>query len=165
MKPTLLLRPLEVNDEPVLWEMLMHAVQESSVEALKANPDLARYVLNWGRKGDLGLIAKQDAVAVGAVWVRLWSTADRGYGYVADDIPELAIAVVPPRRGQGIGTALLVKLLQLAESNFPAVCLSIREDNPALKLYKRAGFVPVAGSEVKNRTGSVSFTMLYRSKM
>jgi hypothetical protein len=31
----------------------------------------------------------------GAAWCRLLSGADRGYGYVADDIPEVALAVSP----------------------------------------------------------------------
>ncbi|EDX85004.1 acetyltransferase, GNAT family [Synechococcus sp. PCC 7335] len=162
MKANFLVSPLEVDDEPVLWEMLMHAAHESSVEAVKANPDLAQYVLEWGRAGDLGVIAKQDKAAVGAAWVRLWSAENQGYGYVSDDIPELAIAVVPRMRGQGIGTVLLSKILQLARPHFPAVCLSIRQDNPALRLYERTGFVKFAGSEVTNRAGGVSFTMLYR---
>jgi len=33
--------------------------------------------------------------------------ADRGYGYVANDIPELALAVAPEHRGRGLGSSLI----------------------------------------------------------
>ena len=151
-----------IEDESTLWVMLMCAARESPLAMVKANPDLARYVSGWGRKGDLGVIAAQDKTAVGAAWIRLWTENDCGYGYVAEDVPELAIAVTPEMRGKGIGSALLTKVLELAQSEFSAVCLSVRDDNPALRLYKRVGFARVAGSEVTNRTGTVSFTMLRR---
>lgn len=140
--------------------MLMYAAHESSVVAVKANPDLARYVENWCRKGDMGVMAEVDK-PVGAAWLRLWSKDNRGYGYLAEDIPELAIALLPDYRGQGIGTALLKHVLHSAKERYPAVSLSIRADNPALRLYQRLGFRPVAGTEVVNRTGGRSFSMVY----
>lgn len=152
----------KAEDTETLWTMLMYAAHESSLATVKANPDLSRYVSGWGRKGDMGVIAKQGETAIGAAWIRLWTQEDRGYGYVADDIPELAIAVLPGHRAEGIGTALLSKILELAQTEFLAVCLSIRGDNPALRLYERVEFVRVANSEVINRTGNISFTMLHR---
>lgn len=158
------IRPVSIEDVDTLWIMLMYAAHESSLRAVKTNPNSARYVAGWRRKGDLGVIAEQDAVAVGAAWVRLWSEDDRGYGYISDDIPELAIAVASEVRGKGIGTALLARILEIARPEFSAVCLSTRTDNPVLRLYERTGFVPVEGSEVMNRTGGSSLTMLYRFK-
>ncbi len=154
------MRSLKTQDEEALWLMLTHAAHESSIDTVKANSDLARYVEGWGRNGDMGCICEQDELPIGAAWLRLWSAKNRGYGYVDERIPELAIAVIPTSRGQGIGTALLTRTLTAAKGTFPAVSLSIRSDNPALKLYKRLGFEPVLGSEVTNRTGSVSFTMI-----
>ncbi len=142
----------------------MYAAHESSLVAVKTNTDSARYVTGWGKKGDVGVIAEQDTVAVGAAWVRLWSEDNRGYGYITDDIPELAIAVSPKIRGRGVGTALLNKILELAQPEFSAICLSTQTENPALRLYRRIGFVRVEGSEVINRTGDCSLTMLYRFK-
>ena len=138
----------------------MHAAHESALTEVKQNPDLAKYVQAWGQYGDVGVIAEQKKTALGAAWLRLWSTDNRGYGYVADDIPELAIAVIPTMRGKGIGSALLEKLLSLAVTQFPAISLSIRANNPALRLYERHGFLPVSGSEVTNRAGSVSLSMI-----
>lgn len=159
------IRSLELKDESMLLAMLMHAAHEFSVATVKANPDLMRYVRDWGRYGDVGIIAEVDGKVIGAAWLRLWSKGDRGYGYLNDQTPELAIALVPEYRGQGIGTALLKQLLAITQPKFSAICLSIRADNPALRLYERLGFVPVAGTEVTNRTGSTSFTMLYRFDM
>jgi GNAT superfamily N-acetyltransferase len=155
------IRALQLKDAVILPTMLMYAAHESSVGAIATNPDLFRYIKDWGRAGDQGMIAEQNGRAIGAAWLRLWPFTDKGYGYLAEDIPELAIALIPEARAQGIGTALLKQTLALASAEFRAVCLSTRSDNPALKLYERVGFVPVAGTEVTNRIGSVSFTMVY----
>lgn len=141
--------------------MLTHAAHESSLQRVKVNPDLTRYVEGWGRAGDFGVVVEQQTIPVGAAWVRLWDKDDHGYGYVADEIPELAIALLPNHCAQGLGTQLLTQLLVIAKPYFPAVSLSIRADNPALRLYQRVGFVPVVGSEVVNREGGRSFTMIY----
>lgn len=154
------IRRLTAMDESVLWVMLMHAAHEASLATVKSNPDLVRYVGGWGRTGDLGFVVERDGFAVGAAWLRLWPEDSRGYGYVADEVPELAIAVIPDMRGQGVGTALLSQIVQAATPLFPAISLSIRADNPALRLYQRSGFVAVPGSEVINREGGRSFNML-----
>ncbi|MGC1307776.1 MAG: GNAT family N-acetyltransferase [Phormidesmis sp.] len=156
------IRAARTQDVPVLWTMLMYAAHESSVAVVKTNPDLARYVRGWGKAGAVGAIAEQSGTAVGAAWLCLWSSDNKGYGYVSDEIPELAIAVLPAFRAQGIGTALLKQVLAMAQNHFPAVSLSIRVDNPALRLYERTAFVLVPKSEVTNRTGSVSATMVCR---
>ena len=165
MDSKFLVRSLNTNDQSILWTMLMYAARESSLETVKANSEIARYVLGWGRDGDLGVVVEHGKVAIGAAWVRLWSKGDHGYGYIADDIPELAIAVVPEARGKGVGTVLLLEALALCQSQFSAVCLSTRTSNPALRLYERTGFIRVSGSEVTNRTGGVSLTMLYKFGM
>ncbi len=158
------IRLLGSQDEPILWEMLMYAAHESSLRAVKANPDLIRYVENWGRIGDTGVVIEQESVPIGAAWLRLWPSDEKGYGYINDNIPELAIALLPNFRGLGIGTKLLKQILTIAQDHFPAVSLSIRADNPALRLYQRIGFMPVADSEVINRTGGRSFTMTCQLK-
>lgn len=155
------LRDLKTADCPVLWTMLMYAARESSVAAVKANPDAARYVRGWGRVGDRGVVADMDGLSVGAAWLRLWSDGDHGYGYLSDEIPELAIALLPDYRAQGIGTALLKQILSTARRSYPGIGLSVRSDNPALRLYQRLGFEPVAGTETINQAGGRSFSMLY----
>lgn len=153
------IRSLTLEDEPVIWEMLLYAAHETSMAALQ-HPLLARYAAGWGRASDQGYGAWQGAKPIGAAWLRVWSGEDKGFGYVRDDIPELSIGIAPDYRGQGVGTHLLSQLLASAEGHFPAVSLSVRGDNLAVNLYQRAGFIPVPGSEILNRTSSVSFNMI-----
>ncbi|MEL7334143.1 MAG: GNAT family N-acetyltransferase [Cyanobacteria bacterium J06560_2] len=160
MADSLTIKAATLQDEPTLWTMLMHAAHETSLSAVKSNPELVRYVSGWGRSGDLGVIAEKRETAVGAAWLRIWPEDSRGYGFVANEVPELAIAVISEMRGQGVGTDLLSQIIQAATSQFPAISLSIRSDNPALRLYKRFGFVAVTGSEVINREGGRSFNMI-----
>ena len=153
-------------DEPFLWEMLFEAAHmaeegETSIQVVMNHPEIAKYVKGWGRAGDLGFkaIASANQQPIGAAWVRLFTREDQGYGYVDDATPELAIAVLPEHRGQGVGTQLLTHLLEAAKLAYPAVSLSTRATNPALHLYQRFHFKAVDRSEVINRTGGTSFTM------
>lgn len=60
-----------------------------------------------------------------------------------DDIHVLDIAVIPERRGEGIGTALLKAILAEAEESHRTVTLYVEQFNPAQRLYQRLGFQPV----------------------
>lgn len=158
------LRPIQASDEAFLWQMLfyaahMHEEVGKTVADARQNPDLAKYVTNWGRPGDLGLIAMRNDTAepIGAVWVRLYVGADKAYSPASDDTPELAMAVHPDYTGQGIGTRLLQHLIAAARTHYPALALNVRADNPALRLYERLGFVVV--NEMVNRVGGVSYDM------
>jgi ribosomal protein S18 acetylase RimI-like enzyme len=156
----MILRPLTLEDQPIVWQMLMYAAHEPTLTSVKNQPCLSRYAAGWGRAGDMGVIALEDQQAMGAAWLRLWPAEDKGFGYVDNSVPELAIAVLPAYRGQGIGTQLLKSVLAVAPAVYPAVSLSVRDDNPAIRLYQRVGFVKVEQSEVSNRTGGASFTMI-----
>lgn len=153
------IRPATREDESFLWEMLAEAAHEPSAGAVFANPGTARYVEGWGREGDLGFVAVASGGTLGAAWLRLLRGDGGGYGYVDDDTPELALAVRPNYRGVGVGTRLLTCLLKAAGSNYHSVSLSVRTDNPALRLYERLGFEPIPGSEKENRAGGSSITM------
>ena len=160
------MRAAVVRDEPFLWRMLLEAAhagdEVDGVEALMGIPELARYVDGWGRPSDLGAIASWHGEPVGAAWLRLLVGDDAAYGYVDDNTPELAIAVDPAHTGQGIGGALLTELLLDAERMFAAVSLSVRDDNPARRLYERFGFRPVDDRGQENRAGGRSITMVRR---
>ena len=158
------IRSITTKDEPIVWEMLQYASHESSLEAVKKQPCLAVYASNWGRFGDLGCLATKDGLNLGMAWLRLWQNQAKGFGYVSNEIPELAIAVLPGYRGKGIGTNLLTQVLAMARKDFLGVSLNIREDNPVLKLYERFGFVKVPASEFINRTGGASFNMIRKFK-
>jgi ribosomal protein S18 acetylase RimI-like enzyme len=156
-------RLARAEDAPFLLTMLFHAAQAHDVpgarpEHLLANPALARYVVGFGRPGDLGVVAEAERGPVGAAWLRLLTGDDRGYGWVDDDTPELSIAVAPDFVGRGLGTHMLRELLDHARGRYPKISLSVRRDNPARRLYLRLGFAPI--EEVTNRVGGRSETML-----
>ncbi len=155
----MLLRPLTVNDEPLLWHFLMLAAHESELQIVQSNSSLARYVTGWGRAGDSGFVAFEENEAIGAAWLRLWRGGDKGFGWLSDDVPELAMAVSPAWRARSVGTQLVNAVLQDARGYYRAVSLSVREDNPAVRLYERVGFTKVSGSETVNRVGGTSFIM------
>jgi ribosomal protein S18 acetylase RimI-like enzyme len=112
-------------------------------------PEIAKYVDGWGRLGDLGLIAvdSTENQPIGAIWMRLFTESQKGYGYVADNVPELGIALFPEYRGRGIGSVLLRRALEIAGATYHAISLSVSVDNPARRLYERFGFEPVEISE------------------
>jgi GNAT superfamily N-acetyltransferase len=102
---------------------------------------VSRYVRGWGRPGDTAVIAIADGFPVGAAWYRVFRTAEPGYGFVDEQTPELAIAVVPSKRGHGIGEQLLQALLARARAaGYARISLSVEPGNPARKLYERHGF-------------------------
>ena len=78
--------------------------------------DLTHLLADFGRPGDAGLVAEHAGRPLGATWFRLWTKEVHSYGFVDASTPELAIAVSQAERGQGVGTALLSRLLELARS-------------------------------------------------
>jgi ribosomal protein S18 acetylase RimI-like enzyme len=153
------IRPLTKEDERALWEMLAHAAQEPTMEAVMNHPALARYVEGWGRAHDIGSIAIEASRPIGAAWLRRWTGQDRGFGYIDDAIPELAIAVLPLYRGQGVGTRLLSHLLETARFTHPSISLAVRATNRAARLYERLGFEKVKGSEMFDPRSGWSYKM------
>lgn len=129
-----------------------------------ADPRYAMYLDGWPRPGDHGLIAEQTVVGepgrsepgghdeqaeqggepLGAAWYRAFDGDVRGHGFVAEDVPELAIAVVASRRGEGIGRQLQLGLVEAsAAQGFPALSLAVNKGNPARALYASVGFAVV----------------------
>ena len=148
-----IIRPLTQADEPLLLEMLYHAIYVPEGQALPKPgvlnaPEIARYVSDWGQAGDGGFFAldAEGKEAIGAAWIRLLRGDNKGFGYVDDATPELSVAVLPEYRGQGIGTALLTELLRIASVHHDAVSLSVDAGNPALRLHERLGFDVVGAS-------------------
>ncbi|HYX77239.1 MAG TPA: GNAT family N-acetyltransferase [Gaiellaceae bacterium] len=131
------------RDVPFLRDMLRHAFYWRTPVG-DEEPPLTRYVNAWGRPGDRSLIVFDDYVPVGAAWYRLFTSEDAGFGFIDERTPELAIAVVPSRRGRGFGHELLAGLMTCARKDgFDAVSLSVAKDNPAVHLYEKYGFEPV----------------------
>lgn len=135
-----MLRPAEIHDVRFLRDMLRHAYHWR-IDEDRERP-VYRYVRNWGRPGDAGVIALEGAHAYGAAWFRLFTAAEPGFGFVDERTPELTLAIVPSRRGRGAGRELLEALLARArDDGFAAISLSAEHGQTAF--YERFGFEPV----------------------
>jgi len=142
-------RPAGIEDFTFLATMLGEAAvwrpdkPTPTAEQVMADARYALYLAGWPRQGDYGVVAEQDE-PVGAAWYRTYTEANHGYGFIAEDVPELSIAVIASRRREGIGRRLLIELIgaSVAQGYF-ALSLSVAENNPARRLYASTGFVPV----------------------
>lgn len=152
------IRPATNLDEAFLVDMVYQALyvppgHEPFPRSVLEAPEIAHYAKGFGvHRDDTGLVAEAASTRIGAAWVRLFRGANRGFGYVDDDTPELTIAVKPEWRGHGVGTALMTGLIEVV----PRISLSSDPRNPATRLYERLGFELVADN-------GTSITMLRRS--
>ena len=133
------------QDARFLRDMLRHALYwRERIPGSRTS----RYVRGWGRPEDTAVIALEGGFAVGAAWYRLFTAEEPGYGFVDESTPELAIAVVPSKRGHGIGEKLLTSLMDRArEAGYESLSLSVEPENPSRKLYERNGFEVVDRGE------------------
>ena len=138
-------RPATAEDAPFLEEMLATALnwdpdRAPLPETALTAPENRRYVEDWPRADDLGVIAV-DGGPVGAGWLRFFSADAPGYGFIDAAIPEISIAVVADRRGEGIGGHLLNELAREARRRgITALSLSVEHGNRSVRLYERHGF-------------------------
>ena len=116
-------------------------------ECASEMPRVTRWLAEWGRPGDAGVVAWHDGERFGAAWWRVQADV------LARDaegcpLPEMAIAVAPNHQARGVGARLLDGLAQAAfELGHTGVSLTVNSQNRALHLYERAGF------EVVDRAG------------
>ena len=138
-------------DYHFLQEMLFEAaywradVEKPPVDVGLARPDVARVLEDWGRPGDVAVVAHApDDQLIGAAWFRFWTAEVHSYGFVDPETPELGIAVSQGHRRRGVGTGLLQALLAHARlQGIRQVSLSVERDNPARTLYEKLGFQEV----------------------
>jgi ribosomal protein S18 acetylase RimI-like enzyme len=79
-------------------------------------------------------VIELDGRPIGRLYV------DRGAG----EIRIVDIALLPAHRGAGIGTTILRGLLGEAAASGRPVRIHVEQSNPARRLYRRLGFVPIA---------------------
>ncbi|MBR5655861.1 MAG: GNAT family N-acetyltransferase [Prevotella sp.] len=137
------IREIRAEEIPLLDDFLYEAIYippgtPAPPRSILQEEALQVYVRDFGQKpDDKCLVAEADGTVVGAVWTRIM----HDYGHVDDHTPSLAIALYPDYRGQGIGTALMTRMLEwLRQSGYQQVSLSVQKDNRAVLLYQRVGF-------------------------
>lgn len=140
-------RAIENNDLPFLKEMLYQAIYikeglEPPSRSIVDEPNLKKYISDFGKSSDYGYIAIDDKnTPLGAIWLRLFSKDNKGWGFIDETIPELSIAVDKNYRGIGIGTKLMDYLLKMTVEKYKSISLSVDSENPAIHLYERFGFI------------------------
>jgi ribosomal protein S18 acetylase RimI-like enzyme len=158
--PDLVIRPAVQDDLEVLWDFLAMAAYEPHAEAAKAVPLVAKYLVGWQRPGDFGFIAEQNGEILGAAWARTFSTEELRSHYGDEETPKVSIGVKPEARGQGVGEKLMRALIGEAARRGLGLCLSVRTENPARRLYERLGFREIPGAAATNRAGGISIGMV-----
>ena len=137
------IRSLRKSETELLKDFLYEAIYipEGAVAPEKdiiERPELRVYTEDFGsRKGDNCLVADFRGEVVGAVWTRIMND----YGHVDDDTPSFAISLYKEYRKQGIGSQLMVKMLELLKwQGYEKASLAVQKANYAVKMYENVGF-------------------------
>ena len=162
-------REINEDDEELIWNIVyVTACMEKSGETLeqaKQNPDRRRYICDWGKPFDYGIIAQTsgaDSIFVGAAWMRLLKIENKGRVTLMILPQSYPLAFIKSSGKQGIGKALMRKLIDGVRGKVPGICLSVRDYNgPAISLYESLGF-EFHGPPFKNRVGTMSHKMLLK---
>jgi GNAT superfamily N-acetyltransferase len=134
-------------DVPFMRAMLVHAYHWR-VAGLETDIPLSRYVENWGRPGDVSVVAAEGPNRTGVAWFRRFTASEPGYGFVDAQTPELTIAVVPSKRKHGVGQELIDALLDRARADgVDRLSLSVERGSPAVAFYERNGFARVGDTD------------------
>src|SRR5437763_902729 len=80
-------RPVGIHDGRFLRDMLRHAYHCRIAEDTER--PVYRYVQNWGRRGDAGVLAPEGPHAYGAACYQLFTDDEPGYGVIDAQAPEL----------------------------------------------------------------------------
>ena len=139
----MILREMQKNEYDLLKEFLYEAIfipegVEPPARDIINLPELRIYYDNFGTgTADYCIVADDNCRVVGAVWTRIMND----YGHVDDDTPSIAISLYKDYRGKGIGTKLMIEILEkLKEKGYKKVSLAVQKANYAVKMYEKVGF-------------------------
>ncbi|MBO4278293.1 MAG: GNAT family N-acetyltransferase [Spirochaetales bacterium] len=140
----MLIRELNTDGTELLKDFIYEAIfvpegEDPPDRSIIFNPEISMYYEDFGRRpGDHCIVADDGGRIVGAVWTRLM----HDYGYVDDETPSLAISLYREYRGNGIGTEMMRRMLELLkQQGYRKVSLSCQKANKAVDLYRRYGFM------------------------
>ena len=149
-----------ITDIPFMKRMLYEAaywnpaVEKPPFEKEFSQPKIAVILKNWGRSGDIVLIAEISGNhPIGAAWFRFYTKEMHSYGFYNERTPEIAVTVQEEYRNKGVGTALLKALIAEARwQNIKNLSLSVETGNYAVHMYEKIGFRNIVGQEEKSWT-------------
>ncbi|MFM2269903.1 MAG: hypothetical protein RL757_3344 [Bacteroidota bacterium] len=145
-KPDLNIREMAAHETPFLDSMLHQAIftpegRPAPERSIIFEPFLYHYIKDFGQKHDFCLVAEWENQLIGAIWSRLFSVEEKGYGFVDADTPEISMAIDAQHRNSGVGAVLLHEMLEkLKEKGYEQVSLSVDMRNFAFPFYKKMGF-------------------------
>jgi GNAT superfamily N-acetyltransferase len=154
-----IIRDATAGDGEFMADMLVAAVNWSpqwkprSRRRVLSTPATRRYIAEWPRGTDLGVIAEAAGASIGAAWLRFFTPDVHGYGYVAPDVPELSIGVAAAWRRRGAGRALLRAVAaRAAAAGITRISLSVERKNFARHLYLSEGYQVTDSSDPQSDT-------------
>lgn len=147
--PSLRYRPATEDDRGFLRDLYILTDQwgdTSRPVSEGVEDEIELYVNRWTADQPgviLEDVTEGNPTPVGGAWLRTFTSGEPGAGFVADGIPEVAIAVLPGYVGHGRGTALMTEILDVARgAGFPAVSLAVDLGNDrARHVYSKLGYV------------------------
>ena len=152
------IRDLRPGEEPFLGEMLYAALfwrpggERPPPDRVLAHPQAAMYHEEWGRPGDVAVVAEEDGRLAGAAWYRFFTEEVHGHGFVDEQTPELALAVADGHRGRGLGRRLMEAIHERARrEGLARMALSVEPDNFAKRLYESLGYVDFEPGDGRGR--------------
>ena len=143
----MLLRELREDETELLREFLYEAIfipdgVDPPPREIIEQPELVVYYENFGSgEADYCIVAEDGGRVVGAVWTRIMND----YGHIDDDTPSFAISLYKEYRGNGIGTRLMLRMLELLRNKgFRKTSLAVQKANYAVRMYEKVGFKVVS---------------------
>jgi ribosomal protein S18 acetylase RimI-like enzyme len=142
-------RPALEEDLPFLRRMLYEAANRPGspwpdFDVAMEEPRNRRFWSGWMREGDVGVVAEDGSVPVGAAWIRRFAGEELS-PIDDEEVPVLAIGVERDYRGRGVGGLLMDALIEQARaSGGRSISLTTGLFNDAaMRLYRRRGFAEV----------------------
>ena len=141
------IRPLFESEisllETFLYECIFipDGVEPLPFEIIKKD-EIWVYIKDFGKqKDDFCLVAEIADNVVGAVWVRILAGEIKGFGNIDNKTPEFAISVLKKFRNQGIGTKMMLKMIDyMKNKGYKQLSLAVQKANYATKMYQKLGF-------------------------
>ncbi|MBQ8824820.1 MAG: GNAT family N-acetyltransferase [Ruminococcus sp.] len=137
------IRKIKENEYKLLEDFIYEAIfipegVEPPPNSIIKNPDLQVYIKNFGKYSDDNcLVATVNDKVIGAVWTRIMND----YGHIDNNTPSFAISLYKEYRGFGIGTNMMIKMLNLLKTyGYQKASLSVQKNNYAFNMYLNVGF-------------------------
>lgn len=140
-----IIRPMTPAEYPLLDDFLYEAIfipegctEEIPRDIIYKDPFMYAAIKDFGTlPDDHCLVAEADGQVVGAAWVRI----AHEYGHMDDETPSLSISLRKHYRHQGIGTALIERMVAyLKGKGYKRASLGVSKENYAVWMYEKTGF-------------------------